>query len=173
MYLSATDEATKKQYEASFLQVQTLMNTMNTKAESEEFENLIVSAANDLRNEIPAIVSAVNAKNPNAKIIIQTIYNPYNNMKIEFPQIATVDLEAIGERSVAGMNEVIKELSSANGYTVADVWTSFEGLSLKAVNADWDLMKQVIEYDPHPNEFGHAVIADVYYGLIKENVSEK
>ncbi len=168
-YLTATDDETREKYSHAPVQIKALMEKMNDRSESDEFENLVVSAANDLRNEIPAIISAVRSKNPDAKIIFQTIYNPYNNLKIEITGIPeTVDLDSFGERSVSGMNNVIKELSESKGYTVADVWTAFDSLALRPVNADWDLMKHTVEYDPHPNEFGHSVIADVYYEMIKK-----
>jgi hypothetical protein len=168
-YLTAKDDETRNKYSYAPVQIKALMETMNEKSKSDEFENLVVSAANDLRNEIPAIISAIRSKNPDAKIIFQTIYNPYNNLKIEITGMPeTVDLDSFGERSVSGMNDVIKELSESKGYTVADVWTAFDVLALRPVNADWDLMKQTVEYDPHPNEFGHSVIADVYYEIIKK-----
>lgn len=168
-FITAIDEETKNKYSHAPVQIKALMDQMNERADSDEFENLVVSAANDLRNEIPAVISAIRSKNPDAKIIFQTIYNPYNNLKIEITGIPeTVDLDSFGERSVSGMNNVIKELSESKGYTVADVWTAFDILALRPVNADWDLMKQTVEYDPHPNEFGHSVIADVYYGIIKK-----
>lgn len=168
MYLAAPDAETKKKYQYASEQIQLLIKTMNQKSSSSDFENLVVSAATDLRNEIPAIVSAVKSNNPNAKVIFQTIYNPYNNLKIAVPDsVETVDLEAIGERSVKGMNNVINELAESKGYTVADVYTSFEGLSLRPVNASWDLVAQAVEFDPHPNEFGHSVISDLYYEIMR------
>ncbi len=137
--------------------------------ESEEFRQMVVSAGESLREEIPAIVSAIREKNPDAKILLQTVYNPYGNISISLPGIeAVLDMSKYGEFAVSSLNEAILSLAEENGYTVAQVHEEFERSDKPLTNAGINLGTAQFSVDPHPNADGHKKIANIYYKIIKE-----
>lgn len=167
LYLNA-EEGQKDKFSYAVEEVNKLLAAVNDAFLSEDFAKMAGNAKEKLYEEIPAIVSEIKKQNPTAKIMLQTVYNPYKNMNVALPLIQqTVDMSAHGERAVSGLNEVIKSLSEKQGYTVADVWSAFEGASERPINAYFGLFPLALEVDPHPNKIGHQVIADIYYQLIK------
>lgn len=167
LYLNA-EEGQKDKFIYAVEGVSTLLKSIDSAFLSEDFAKLASDAKEKLSVEIPSIVSEIKKQNPNAKIMVQTVYNPYKNMVVTLPHIQqTVDMSAHGINAVSGLNEVIKSLSDEQGYAVADVWSAFEGASERPINAFFGLFPLTIEVDPHPNKIGHRIIAEVYYQLIK------
>ncbi len=95
-------------------------------------------------SEFPTIISALKAINPNATIIVQTIYNPYDNI----PGLESLAL--IPEEALTQMNEVIRLGASTATYKVADVYTAFK--------MDNNILTNALTFDIHPNAIGHNVI---------------
>ncbi len=149
--------------------INALIKGVNDVFESEEFKQMVVSAGESLSEEIPQIVTAIKSKNPNAKILFQTVYNPYGNIKISLPGIETVlDMSKYGEFAVSSLNEAIISLAEENGYTVAQVHDEFEKSIKPLTNAGINLGTAKFSVDPHPNADGHKKIANIYYKIIKE-----
>lgn len=168
-YLTTRDENKKQALDYARETINMLFRAANDSLESEAFANLIKTARDDLYNEIPAIVSRIREINKDAKIIIQTVYNPYKGMHISLKSIdETLDLSSYGEMAVAPLNEVIESLSAEYGYTVAPVRDAFEASSEQLTNAGFDLFNRYFGVDPHPNAMGHSLIAEIHHKLITE-----
>lgn len=170
LYLFAKDEQTKEKYSYSCKTINDIFKKVNAAFESAEFNALIDNAEKTLSDEIPLIVSEIKRINPNAKIYIQTVYNPYLNVNVTLEGVEEkLDLSFYGEKAVAKLNLPIASLAEENGYTVAPVWERFGRSKKPLTNAGFDISNTRFSVDPHPNSYGHIVIADIYFKLLTED----
>lgn len=117
--------------------------------------------------ELPVLIELIGQQAPNAKILFQTVYNPYRSFV--FPPLrlnggpngGLTTISALTDECIQRLNEKIRDGALQYGYTVCDVYDAFEQNADRLVNAT--LTK--LNFDPHPNAEGHAVIAEV---LLKE-----
>jgi len=75
----------------------------------------------------------------------------------------------LSDQNVEKINKIIDDLKDAGGYTVVDVYTRFKNSREKIINAGLDLSTMNINFDPHPNKRGHALIADEYIIVLTED----
>ncbi len=98
-----------------------------------------------IAGDFAAIIGTVKTLNPDAEIVVQTIYNPFG-----FIMPDTLD------KAIRSMNaEIIKGSENGKNYKVADVYSAFAkaGKGIQLINADTGK-----SFDPHPNKKGHEVI---------------
>lgn len=112
---------------------------------------------------INRVKTIIKDTNPNAKILVMTIYNPYNSNESNYLEIDKKFTNILGN----GINDVIVNNSSL-GYAVVDVYTPFKEVSLN--NNMTSLTYFYASFrDPHPRVAGHALIsalhADVFIAL--------
>ncbi|MGN0601467.1 MAG: SGNH/GDSL hydrolase family protein [Oscillospiraceae bacterium] len=97
-------------------------------------------------NNISKIASCINKKS-NAVLIIQTLYNPFN----QFTEIT--QLKDFAEQKISALNDIIltHKDDADSEYLIADVYSDFvnKGSELTRINS----------MDIHPNQQGHNVIA--------------
>ena len=168
-YLFAEDAETKEKFAYTLKIINAAFEDLNEAFESEQFDSVIENAGKNLEAEIPEIVSEIRKINPDAKIYIQTVYNPYDGLTVSLNNIEeTLDLAYHGERAVAKLNAPIESLADVCGYTVVPVWRAFDESTKTLTNAGFELMKGKFSVDPHPNSKGHAYIAEIYYTLLTE-----
>ncbi len=115
--------------------------------------------------DLPRIIDAIKSKAPNAKIILQTVYNPYNRVSLALPLgDMTLELNQSSDALVKKLNEIIIANAGTLGYEVADVYTALEG-ETGVVNAEGFSGGELFDFtalDPHPTAKGHTVIAETY-----------
>lgn len=87
------------------------------------------------------IISTLKELNPNADIIVQTIYNPYKDIKL------LKELETIIQK----MNIAIKLNESDNTYKIVDTYTIFNESNIALTNISQN-------FNPYPNALGHQLI---------------
>ena len=168
-YIIAETEEEKQSLAYTCEAISKAFGTLNTTYASEQFELLIDSASKKLETEIPQIVAELKKINPNAEILIQTIYNPYRDMVVTLTDVPEIlDMDANGESAVSKLNVPIRALADENGYTVIDVYAAFEESIKTLTYAGLDISKASFSLDPHPNEKGHELIAEVYYNYLTE-----
>lgn len=102
-------------------------------------------------------ITALKGLNATAPIVLQTIYNPYNNIKNEALVTATESL-------ITAMNQIIKTGETTGAYVTVDVYSAFKGASSILTNAT----NSETPMDPHPNAEGHKVIAALYGPLLSK-----
>ncbi len=94
------------------------------------------------------IISVIKALNPKAKLVVQTIYSPYQQILPD-----TID------DTIKNMNaKIIKLSDNGKNFRVADVYSAFAKApgGLQLTNADTGK-----NFDPHPTQKGHEVIYTV------------
>lgn len=105
-------------------------------------ENVDTAAITD---NIRQITERVHELNPDAKIVLLTVYNPFNG---------NVLLSAAGkvaDDKLAELNGGIKALES-DYVTIADIYTAFRGKEGQTTNIN--------KLDIHPNSEGHTIIGE-------------
>lgn len=117
----------------------------------------------DFELQFPQIIDRVKALNSDAKIILISIYNPYNVSDAALH--GTVDSFLFNAQET-GVNDVIYG-NAAKGYAVADVYTAFDAYA-EADNMGavtyfyptdlWGLLTR----NPHPNALGQSIITQLH-----------
>ena len=157
--------------------------------DNEKIINLIVSFQNSitettyysaltksidlLENKYNQIFDELNKKNDHAEIYIETIYNPYVGFHYENGE-NTINIDELSNELVSRINEIIKKVVKSrqdNGdkIWVVDVYEAFKNEEDDCVNANFSFVASEFRFDPHPNKFGHIVIANEYYKIYQEN----
>ena len=136
-----------------------------------QFNADVADGVDRLREDIPQIISNIRTYSEDCEILFLTCYNPYGavDVTLDWGGVMPVNFAALADTSVTQMNDVIRELADDYGYTIADVYTAFEGKWDRLVNAapvEKGGSLDMNAVDPHPNKNGHAVIADVLFEII-------
>ncbi len=175
LYLFAKDEAIKQKYAYSCDTINEVFKKANAVFMSEDFNALIEKAGNDLGQELPQIIAEIKKHNPDADIYVQTVYNPYHNVKISLAGVEeALDMSHYGDIAVAELNTPIKSLAKENGYTAVPIYESFKNSKNTLINAGFDISNTRFSVDPHPNALGHQLIAEIYFSAIKnKNLTEE
>lgn len=98
---------------------------------------------------ISAIIAAIKAANPNAAVLIQTVYNPYRGSQL------LKGYDSMLDSVFAILNGKIAKAAAENGALTADVFTAFVPYGAVLLNSSIP----ELFYDPHPTYNGHVVIA--------------
>lgn len=132
-------------------------------ADGEDLLIAVDEALASFDEELPELLELIGKQAPNAKILFQTVYNPYRSFFLLPVRLngRLTTFSALTDDCVGRLNEKIRDGALQYGYTVCDVYDAFEQNADQLVNAS--LRK--FNFDPHPNAAGHAVIAEV---LLKE-----
>lgn len=123
-----------------------------------ELTGALIQPRNAARDSYPVIEEKLRALNPDATIVMQTIYNPME-VSPEFLEAHNLSGENLENfnllLSYVSNNEKIlnKAMASLETVKIADVSAAFDG-------SGW-LYDRVLEKDVHPNALGHALIAAV------------
>lgn len=138
-----------------------------TQVDAEDLFAAVDEALASFEQELPEILELIGEQAPNARVLFQTVYNPYRSFS-HFPlrlNGTKTYLSDLSNQCVVRLNERIRDGALQYGYTVCDVYDAFEQSADQLVNASLSKMN----FDPHPNAAGHAVIAEV---LLREMPKE-
>lgn len=127
-----------------------MFNGINAKAVKE--------ASEKMEFNIDSICTELRLLNPDAPVIVQTIYNPlYANKQYS-------SYASFAEKFVPVMMEIMNEACTRhNNIFIADIYSVFDNYYEQQGSYD------VIQADGiHPSEKGHALIADVILDVINE-----
>lgn len=112
-----------------------------------------MKAATDFSITFPLIIEKVREYNPNAKIIVNNLYNPFFNISVPLLKIDLSDIEKICDEVITEFNSVI---NSHEGYEIIDIYSILRNNNYLNVNP------LSLSFDPHPNIDGHKKIYELY-----------
>ncbi len=126
---------------------------------------LVTAGVSRFKTELPQIIEKIRAVNPNAQIVLQTVYNPYrdfeevkveqNGFKITFASFSATCVNLV--------NSAIEEYAAENNCTVCEVYTPFDEYEGSLINANLEAK----QFDPHPNADGHKLLAELVAEVIE------
>lgn len=118
-----------------------------------------------LGEDLPKIIDKLIETNPDAKIVLLTVYNPFHGAKYKVTMSgasADIDLGTMAEPYIQGLNNIIRSVAEQKGCLIADVYTAFAESQEQVVNVTVDENGYITtSYDPHPNAKGHEIIASL------------
>ena len=101
----------------------------------------------------PQIINTIKKYNPNAKIYVNNIYNPYFGLIIPIKGVDISKLFNLFEETIVSFNEII---SGYDDYEIIDVYSILR----KGKYLNINLLER--NFDPHPNREGHQRIYEEY-----------
>ncbi len=113
-------------------------------------------AANNKEGNFASIIRIIKELNPNAQIVVQTIYNPYD---LQFASFCNTAIESINAK-------IINDSENGKNYLVADTYSAFAKAKSGTILVNSDTGKT---FDPHPTAKGHEVIYTVIASALQNN----
>lgn len=115
----------------------------------------------------PRIIDQIEFLNPDAKIIVMTVYNPYHDDEAIYSQVdsyftndGTIDFDSDGSIDW-GLNDIINDTETTLDYSVADVYSAFNNHTNKdSLTGFYNSF-----CDPHPNQNGQDLIFDIHFSV--------
>ncbi|MEF9971525.1 MAG: GDSL-type esterase/lipase family protein [Oscillospiraceae bacterium] len=114
----------------------------------------LATSLESFKANLSDIANYIKTKNPEAKLVVFTYFNPFAWITLEQikPAVQGMDM------CIQEVNAVIKDGAATNGYIVADAYTEFskskESLSTAYANSLFDM-----NLDIHANAEGHKLMA--------------
>ncbi len=108
-------------------------------------------------------IQAIRKLNANARILVQTVYNPYSVTSSAINKVLLPLLES--------MNDVIKTHAKTLGYTAIDIYSDFEAVG--ALAPCTNVSNKLHLGDPHPNSVGHEMIfAQNFEAIVSPDITK-
>ena len=111
----------------------------------------LFSLIDDYSTTLNMISEELKKSAPNAKIVLQTVYNPIDDALFATELMQLVKKE-IAEKYIEKLNDVIRKKAETDGYTIIDTYALFKGKGMTYTN--------IMKMDIHPNALGHSTIAE-------------
>ena len=136
------------------------------------YKSRLNTAVDTAAANIEALVKYIKTNNSKAKIVIQTLYNPFEFFKFELAdgkQANDVAREAIEQ-----LNAKIRKTATSNKIILCDVYEAFN----KNPDASWlktscksrdELLSGKASFDIHPTAAGHKQIFNLIYSALGVN----
>lgn len=121
--------------------------------------DIMNQAINEFEHNYGEILKMLRDKNPNAKIVVTNIYNPFDFVSKFGLKGFVVNTNAIMDK----LNSIINNIAEKNDCMVADV----SGLGKNTSYLNITLSMSDLQIDPHPNQAGHKKIAKAIINKLK------
>lgn len=154
--LNLNSDATSEEVQEAIKNNSNALVNICTQLQNSETSEILKNQLEIFSTKFPQIVNTIKALNPNAKIMIQTIYNPLNDSN-KFMYLATII-----DPFFQAMNKVIDE-ASVIGYEVVDVYTEFK---LNDIEVS---LTNIEDLDVHPNINGNDAIFNLHKEILDNN----
>lgn len=160
----------KEYFKTLQLEDESVMDTVKRLAQEDKAVQLISGLTKAVReprktatSNYTVILEKLRAMNPDARIIMQTIYNPAElpDRYFSTEKYSESDIKNYHTLSnyVGNNLEVLnKAMRALDGVEIADVSAAFSGVG-------W-MFSKILEKDVHPTPLGHAMIAAIYMDML-------
>ena len=128
----------------------------------------LTGALTEMGTRFIQIIATIQKANPEAQIIVANQYNPYSHAAEGSTLSQVTAIVSAFEEGVKALNTKMAAASAQVRYTVADVYTAFQGAQQNPCNASFAAM----DLDFHPNAYGHSLIAEVVNALLSDGQEE-
>ncbi len=125
---------------------ETLCSRLTAAAQTETFRAILAA----FRDGVKEILGALREANPDARIYMQSIYNPF---------AAWDALRAYSDAVVGSVNRILCEEAEEAGCRFLDVFAAFRDHEKLYTNME--------HYDIHPSEAGHAAIGALFLDALR------
>ncbi len=151
----------------NFLQLMGRLALSGTIFDGEAVESAYVEMETAAERDLDAIFAELKKINPDAKVLVQTLFEPYRYFEIQVTPEQTV-AEWMGA-FIDRYNAVLTAKAESHGFTVVDVAKKFEADGQKSwvytSMSEGTLAEAIIAFataNPHPTKDGHKGIFDAY-----------
>ncbi len=127
---------------------------------SPEVTGKLKDGLREFDRDFPIIIKHIKDQNPEVKLVVQTLYNPFTETAILKPMSSVADIY------ISQINRSIKRNSYENNYLVADVYNVFKSNSR-------DVMTNMAYFDIHPNEKGQNEIYKTILSVVDDNIPQE
>jgi lysophospholipase L1-like esterase len=118
-----------------------------------ELKPMSIDAAKDFSIIFPNIIRKIKEYNPNTRIIVNNLYNPFFNISVPLLNIDLNSIERETDEIIASFNDTIY---NNDGYEIIDIYSILRNNDYLNVNPI------SLSFDPHPNIEGHKKIYELY-----------
>lgn len=128
-------------------------------------DEVFSDACEAFAQNIPRIIDAIHTQAPCARLFVNNIYNPCNDISFHLSDSIVKNLKSVAETYIDRMNEgfaservrsVFNSGNKGGRYTLIDVKSVFEHAEDPLINMGFSWGN----IDPHPNKEGHRLIAN-------------
>ena len=127
-----------------------------------ELKPMSIDAAKDFSIIFPNIIRKIKEYNPNTRIIVNNLYNPFFNISVPLLNIDLNSIERETDEIIASFNDTIY---NNDGYEIMDVYNALRNNDYLNVNP------LTLSFDPHPNVEGHKRLYELYLNELCYKVS--
>ena len=121
----------------------------------------------EFERDLPNLIALIRVAAPDARIIFQTIYNPYAGVSLTLDfSVEQIAMATLSDELVTRLDDIIKDNADKLGYEVVDIYAAFSGED-GVVNAGSGIGSSPFSnLDPHPTAKGHRIIADAITDML-------
>lgn len=121
----------------------------------------------EFERDLPNLIALIRVAAPDARIIFQTIYNPYAGVSLTLDfSVEQIAMATLSDELVTRLDDIIKDNADKLGYEVVDIYAAFSGED-GVVNAGSGIGSSPFSnLDPHPTAKGHRIIADAITNML-------
>ena len=128
----------------------------------EQFREEADAGVETLRENLPVILETIRKLNPDCRIILLNLYNPYAHIDLSLNSIRFgMTIGSLTDEYIQKLNAITESYADDNTGLV-DVYGAFSGREADFIYAYAEDGK-LVNVDPHPNADGHEMIADAVY----------
>ena len=127
-----------------------------------ELKPMSIDASKDFSIVFPEIIKKIREYNPNIRIIVNNLYNPFFSISVP---LLNIDLSSIEKEMDEIINSFNDTIYNNDGYEVIDIY------SILRNNAYLNVNPISLSFDPHPNIEGHKKIYELYLSELCYKVS--
>lgn len=127
-----------------------------------ELKPMSIDAAKNFSIIFPNIIQKIKEYNPNTRIIVNNLYNPFFNISVP---LLNIDLNSIEKEMDEVINSFNDTIYNNDGYEIIDIYSILRNNDYLNVNPI------SLSFDPHPNIEGHKKIYELYLSELCYKVS--
>ena len=152
-----------------------LVLRVQTFLRSGRLQEIADDGCRQLEDSLTATIVLLREHNPDVRIVLMTVYNPFDGVALKSGDAVILDIGATVAPYMEQLCAVIRRIAEETGCLLADAAAAFAADTgeNRLVNAhvdgdDWS----TLDFDPHPTARGHELLAAVHRPLLEGTAAE-